>query len=203
MTHYFLSNPMISLQQCAIEIRRTGRRHSCCTDIGLFVGIGLISINVGLISINISLISINIGLISINIGLFVSISLIADTELLQTISVSDHIHVNCIIFSLPVYPCLPPWLFPQCMHASFRNCNRKLQTSKAPLKNQAQGTSLFTSAASNQRGFPKNSPWEAQVRLKFGASNQRGFPKSSPWKAQVRLLEGERRQIRRYKAGVV
>src|SRR6218665_1510653 len=39
-----------------------------------------------------------------------------------------------------------------------RNRNRKLQTSKAPLKSQAQGTSLFTSAASNQRGFPKNSP---------------------------------------------
>ena len=37
-----------------------------------------------------------------------------------------------------------------------RNRNRKLQTSKAPLKSQAQGTSLFTSAASNQRGFPKN-----------------------------------------------
>src|SRR6218665_169511 len=53
--------------------------------------------------------------------------------------------------------------------------NRKLQTSKAPLKSQAQGTSLFTSAASHQRGFPKNSPWEAQVRLP----------------------EGERRQIRR------
>ena len=55
------------------------------------------------------------------------------------------------------------------------NRNRKLQTSKAPLKSEAQGTSLFTSAASNQRGFPKNSPWEAQVRLP----------------------EGERRQIRR------
>jgi len=37
-----------------------------------------------------------------------------------------------------------------------RNRNRKLQTSKAPLKSQAQGTSLFTSAASNQRCFPKN-----------------------------------------------
>src|SRR6218665_3169132 len=48
------------------------------------------------------------------------------------------------------------------------NRNRKLQTSKAPLKSQAQGTSLFTSAASNQRGFPKNSPWEAQVRLPAG-----------------------------------
>src|SRR6218665_1573500 len=32
--------------------------------------------------------------------------------------------------------------------------NRKLQTSKAPLKSQSQGTSLFTSAASNQMGFP-------------------------------------------------
>src|SRR6218665_2326694 len=31
-----------------------------------------------------------------------------------------------------------------------RNRNRKLQTSKAPLKSQVQGTSLFTSAASNQ-----------------------------------------------------
>src|SRR6218665_2511614 len=49
-----------------------------------------------------------------------------------------------------------------------RNLNRNLQTSKAPLKSQAQGTSLFTSAASNQRGFPKNSPWEAQVRLPEG-----------------------------------
>ena len=54
---------------------------------------------------------------------------------------------------------------------SNRNRNRKLQTSKAPLKSLAQGTSLFTSVARgwenalNQRGFPKNSPWEAQVRL--------------------------------------
>src|SRR6218665_3998832 len=48
------------------------------------------------------------------------------------------------------------------------NRNRKLQTSKAPLKRQAQGTSLFTSAASNQGDFPKNSPWEAQVRLPEG-----------------------------------
>src|SRR6218665_2411656 len=36
-----------------------------------------------------------------------------------------------------------------------RNGNRKLQTSKAPLKSQAQGTSLFTSAASNQRDFQR------------------------------------------------
>src|SRR6218665_3018455 len=49
-----------------------------------------------------------------------------------------------------------------------RNRNRKLQTSKAPLKSQAQGTSLFMSAASNQRGFPKNNPWEAQVRFPEG-----------------------------------
>src|SRR6218665_2129740 len=52
-------------------------------------------------------------------------------------------------------------------HAA-HNRNRKLQTSKAPFKSQAQGTSLFTSAASNQRGFPKNSPWEAQVRFPEG-----------------------------------
>src|SRR6218665_3524558 len=49
-----------------------------------------------------------------------------------------------------------------------RNRNRKLQTSKAPLKSQAQGTSLFTSAASSQRGFQKNSPLEAQVRFPEG-----------------------------------
>src|SRR6218665_2892220 len=49
-----------------------------------------------------------------------------------------------------------------------RNHNRNLQTSKGPLKSQAQRTSLFTSAASNQRGFPKNSLWEAQVRLPEG-----------------------------------
>src|SRR6218665_3948410 len=48
------------------------------------------------------------------------------------------------------------------------NRNRKLQTSKAQLKSQAQDTNLFTSAASNQRDFPKNSPWEAQVRLPEG-----------------------------------
>jgi len=33
---------------------------------------------------------------------------------------------------------------------------RDLQTSKAPLKSQAQGTSLFMSTASNQRGYPKD-----------------------------------------------
>src|SRR6218665_3159594 len=38
----------------------------------------------------------------------------------------------------------------------FCNRNRNLKTSKALLKSQAhQGTSLFTSAATNQRGFPK------------------------------------------------
>src|SRR6218665_924478 len=37
-----------------------------------------------------------------------------------------------------------------------RNRNRKLKTSKALLKSQAhQGTSLFTSAATNQRGVSK------------------------------------------------
>ena len=47
-----------------------------------------------------------------------------------------------------------------------RNRNRKLQTSKAPLKSQAQGTSLFTSAASNQRGFPL-----VRGRLRSGCQN--------------------------------
>ena len=46
-----------------------------------------------------------------------------------------------------------------------RNRNRNLQTSKAPFESQAQSTSLFTSAAYNQRGCPKDSIWEAQVRL--------------------------------------
>ena len=45
---------------------------------------------------------------------------------------------------------------------------RRNETSKAPLKSQAQRTSLFTSAASNQTGFQKNSPWEVQVRLPEG-----------------------------------
>ena len=46
--------------------------------------------------------------------------------------------------------------------------NRKLNISKAPLKSQDQGTSLLTSAASNQMGFQKNSPWEAHVRFPYG-----------------------------------
>jgi len=41
-----------------------------------------------------------------------------------------------------------------CMMLSVVHRNSNLQTSKAPLKNQAQGTSLFTSFASNQRGWP-------------------------------------------------
>src|SRR6218665_2278706 len=60
------------------------------------------------------------------------------------------------------------------------NRNRKLQTSKAPLKSQAQGTSLFTSAVSNQRGFPI-----VRERLRSGCQRVRecvkseGFSKSS------------------------
>src|SRR6218665_3433783 len=49
-----------------------------------------------------------------------------------------------------------------------RNRNRKLQTSKAPLKSQAQGTSLFTSAASNQRGV-------VEERLDSMMQNGEGF----------------------------
>src|SRR5688572_1839608 len=40
-------------------------------------------------------------------------------------------------------------------HNILRNRNHNLQASKAPLESQAQGTSLFTSAASSQRGCPK------------------------------------------------
>jgi len=32
------------------------------------------------------------------------------------------------------------------------NCNSNLQTSKAPVESQAQGTSLFTSDVTNQKG---------------------------------------------------
>ena len=46
------------------------------------------------------------------------------------------------------------------------NRNRNLKTSKALLKSQAhQGTSLFTSAATNQRGVSKGGSREAQVRI--------------------------------------
>jgi len=38
--------------------------------------------------------------------------------------------------------------------------NHNLTTSKVPLKSQVQGTTLFTNAASNQREWPENSPWE-------------------------------------------
>ena len=59
--------------------------------------------------------------------------------------------------------------------------NRNLQTSKVPLKSQAQGTSLFTSAASNQRGCPKNSPWEAQVQLTSKDAKTEGEKLRSDW----------------------
>src|SRR6218665_233319 len=39
--------------------------------------------------------------------------------------------------------------------------NRNLLTYKVPLESQAQVTSLFTSAASNQSGCPNDSPWKA------------------------------------------
>src|SRR6218665_1084863 len=59
------------------------------------------------------------------------------------------------------------------MHDLYRNRNRKLQTSKAPLKSQAQGTSLFTSAASNQRVFPI-----VRGRLRSGCQRVRECVKS-------------------------
>jgi len=50
--------------------------------------------------------------------------------------------------------------------------DRNLQTSKAPLKSQAQSISLFTSAASNQRGCPEDSPREVWDRLPEGQRRQ-------------------------------
>src|SRR6218665_4225773 len=47
-----------------------------------------------------------------------------------------------------------------------------LQTAKVPLESQAQGTSLFTSAASNQRGCPKVSPETVHVRMPEGQSSR-------------------------------
>jgi len=46
-----------------------------------------------------------------------------------------------------------------CICVSKRNRNRNLQTSKEPLKSKVQGTSIFMSTASNQRGCPENSAW--------------------------------------------
>src|SRR6218665_3668688 len=59
-----------------------------------------------------------------------------------------------LISSSLAYPLLVSYFlaYPSLVSSSLRN--RNLQTSKAPLKSQAQGTNLFTSAASNQRGFP-------------------------------------------------
>src|SRR6218665_160692 len=51
---------------------------------------------------------------------------------------------------------IPRMLTPAVGGENSRNCNCNLKTSKALLKSQAhQGTSLFTSAATNQRGFSK------------------------------------------------
>src|SRR6218665_2841109 len=55
-----------------------------------------------------------------------------------------------------------------CNHAGTRNRNRNrnLKISKVLLKSKAhQGTSLFTSAATNQKGFSKGGSREAQVRF--------------------------------------
>src|SRR6218665_1556473 len=91
---------------------------------------------------------------------------------MKMIPLYSEINIFWLLFQLLSF-CLESIVDPQTYIHTHRsgnnpNRNRKLQTSKAPLKSQAQGTSLFTSAASNQRGFQKNSPWEAQVRLPEG-----------------------------------
>src|SRR6218665_3021859 len=45
----------------------------------------------------------------------------------------------------------------------YRNRTRNPQTYEAPLESQAQGSSIFTSAASNQKVCPEDSLWEDQV----------------------------------------
>jgi len=55
------------------------------------------------------------------------------------------------------------------------HCNSNLETSKAPLKSETQSTSLFTSAASNQRGCPS-------------------CPPTHHVSSMVQLPEGQRRQ---------
>jgi len=41
---------------------------------------------------------------------------------------------------------------------SYRNHN--VQTSQVLLKHQVQGTNIFASAVSNQKGCPEDSPWK-------------------------------------------
>src|SRR6218665_682557 len=69
----------------------------------------------------------------------------------------------CLCVSVCVYVCVC-----MCVYAYVCLCNRNrnLRTSKALLKSQAhQGTSLFTSAATNQRGFPKGG--QEKLRSEF------------------------------------
>lgn len=68
-----------------------------------------------------------------------------------------------------------------------RKCNRNLQTSKAPLESEAQGTSLLTSAAANQRGCPK-SIVEGKLRSDFQKRQS-----SCSWRVSFRARFGRRR----------
>ena len=65
--------------------------------------------------------------------------------------------------------------------AKNRNLNRNLQTSKAPLQSQAQGTSLFTSDATNQRGYPKSTNYHGTVTTTF-RSRSIGYAGSKSYK---------------------
>ena len=65
---------------------------------------------------------------------------------------------------------IAPLTLPYVTVATSAICNRNLKTSKALLKIQAhQGTSLFTSAATNQRGFPRG----GQEKLRSDFQNTR------------------------------
>src|SRR6218665_841417 len=70
------------------------------------------------------------------------------------------LHLPYLVFSIRSYL---PLDFNRVSSLRNRNRNRNLKTSKALLKSQAhQGTSLFTSAATNQRGVSKGGSREAQ-----------------------------------------
>src|SRR6218665_3353829 len=78
-----------------------------------------------------------------------------------------------------------------------RNRNRNLETSKALLKSQAhQGTSLFTSAATNQRGVSKGGSREAQVRI---PEHQEGTEELFGWE----VLRWGGGMIRRVRVGEI
>jgi len=67
------------------------------------------------------------------------------------------------------------WMW-RCRYRGNRNHN--FQTSKAPLKVQVQSSGLFTSAASNQRGCPEDSPLRFKLPEPIGVTGGRAAVKA-------------------------